>query len=266
MYFASVVPEPPEVAERLRFIKSDNRAPLPEDLLLFFRSIRLIELRLSNAFSSGETRTKLLTQLADIAKLGLASSTPNVALANSELDFFKGVVVREAHVLRERYLNQMLYACTWVVVSGILVIILWLMMQSRYAKLYPIFNNDNLVSNSVTLFGAFGFALIGIGVATCVASYMQNRDLNYINFDQIRKYYWEPHQYLLYIAMLCILFFVLLLSQILQVGIGNNLLNQVKTHSELGILVGITCGFSEPLIASLLTKGFSPAEHLVKEK
>jgi hypothetical protein len=113
---------------------------------------------------------------------------------------------------------------------------------------------------AINLIGSVGFTFVGIALGVCIIEFVVNLNITYDTFDRIGRYRMPFGWYLFYIAALSTTLLVILYYQLIQVGVGPLLLNDVQTDPKIGFIVGILCGIAEPHVVSLVTLVFKPVQ------
>lgn len=110
------------------------------------------------------------------------------------------------------------------------------------------------------LFLGFLLALCGIAVGLILSGFLRNRIISYKNFDQLYVYRMLPRRYLILIGSLAIVLLILLGFDVFVVGVGNLTLNHVVDNGAIGLVVGLLCALSEPLVSAMVVRQMKPAE------
>lgn len=270
IWYDRIEAQPPDAPDRLVYYRSQTGEKLSEDV----RKVKLLidetALRISSAFLIKSERKNLFSNLEEIAGRALCGKDVDLSIATDEIKLFRQHIATRAASIRDEYVKEMQTCCLYLGFASIVVILIWAFADNNIQCLYKLGFRESFVATSVTYFGAAGFAMFGISISACLIAYIQNRDLTYDNIHKIRKYSWNPSQYLLYISMLCTALFIILAQEVVMIGLGGRLLNSVSVDAKLGILVGTVCAVSEAAVALLVSENLrpivqnrsSPSDHL----
>jgi hypothetical protein len=135
-------------------------------------------------------------------------------------------------------------------------------LRTLYSYAEPL--GASFVGTVVSVIGSIGFTGIGLGLGFSFNFYLINHEkITIDNFDQAQKYNWSISGDFFHLYIITAIVLILLYFKVLALGILTLNLNQIQGQPWLGLLVGILCGVSEPLIAEKLKQVFRPASSKV---
>jgi hypothetical protein len=108
------------------------------------------------------------------------------------------------------------------------------------------------------LVAAFGWSLMGIALGVSLAANLRLRSVTKELLGKFDPYAFSPFDRYLYVTLLAVGIFILLGFDIVKLGLGPALLNDFAADPEVGLLIGLLAGFSEPALASVFEKAASP--------
>jgi hypothetical protein len=226
---------------------------LSEEALVLKRTIMTAAARIRNTILEADRRSKLLKDLTAIAVDGLAGNDPQPREALDQLEGFKIDVLNAAKHVRDDYIRSLyIYGLAWIVTGGA-VIIVWGLVFSRLGSLTPIGWTEDAIPYIGRLAAGFACCLIGIGIGVIAVESIRNRDIGFDNFDVIYRYGFSPLRHLLFVTTIGLVFLILLVFNVFQIGVGGLLLNEVSTNPPLGIIVGLVCSISEPSVSRIIS-------------
>jgi len=100
----------------------------------------------------------------------------------------------------------------------------------------------------------------GLCLGVVFAAFVANRSFT---FEMIRKmdpYAFTPPMRILFISLVSYVLLAVLWFNIIQLGAGGYLLNNVRTSPQTGFLIGLVCGVSEPVVVQILLSRLKPEE------
>jgi hypothetical protein len=100
----------------------------------------------------------------------------------------------------------------------------------------------------------------GLCLGVVFAAFVANRSFT---FEMIRKmdpYAFTPLMRILFISLVSYVLLAVLWFNIIQLGAGGYLLNDVRTIPQAGFLIGLVCGVSEPIVVQILLSRLKPEE------
>lgn len=122
------------------------------------------------------------------------------------------------------------------------------------------------VKHFSNLFVGFLLALVGIALGLILSGFLRNRVISYDNFDQIYIYRMHPRRYLVLIGSLAIVMLILLAFDVFVLGVGSLQLNGIIDNASIGLVIGLLCAISEPLIAQMVIQQMKPTSQSAETK
>lgn len=210
--------------------------------------------RIAFAFPNNDDRQLLFEQLVRLASRWLIKEKENHEEGMREFDGFKSLVVDKAIALRTAYFKKVLMKVLIALLSGLILIGLWISLIQNLEAIYAqsVFSELDTLA-TVNALGSAGFTFVGIALGVSLAEFLANLNLSYENFDRISRYQMPFGWYVVYVITLAAVLLVVLYLDIIRVGVRDILLNDLASNPKLGVIAGLLCGLSEPHVASLLT-------------
>lgn len=248
-----------ENPRRLRFVSGTERVLLTPEQQIFKGEITTIESRLRNLFPAGQVRDELFQRLKEVATMGLVGTDPDVAGAAQSLGDLKDEIGNAGVELRRRHLAENWHYAPWPFFGGIALTAAWIALVSNLPRLYGLTTfTPETVNVAVNAFGAVGFALLGLAIGVTFMAHFTNLNITYDSIEKISKYKFTVPEYYRYLYLLLAVVLVLLFFDVVQVGVAQILLNDMKAFPVFGLFAGLVCSVTEPAIANLATGALSP--------
>lgn len=105
---------------------------------------------------------------------------------------------------------------------------------------------------------AFSTMTIGTCLGLILISFLRNREITYENFDEIYLYRLSPLRYFILIEVLALILMILVAFDMIIVGVGAVRLNDIVSNWPLGLILGLLCSISEPLVSGLVINQVRP--------
>ncbi len=259
-------------------------------------TINLASIRVQIAFRDfPDERRRLFENLKAIAANGLVGRRPHPKTALIDFENFKINVSAAADAIRSSFLSGtivvnllamgvaiFLLALWWpmhglvftniahalktcgaegapgVCMDGPIRLALWLARMTGFDGAAPsreVIAGFKVASN---ITGAALFAFLGIALGLLLIGFLRNRLISYDNFDSIFRYRMSPGLYLLFISCLGLTVLALVGFDIVVLGVGNRVLNDVVENPAIGIIIGLLCSISEPFVSALVVRQLRP--------
>ncbi len=106
----------------------------------------------------------------------------------------------------------------------------------------------------------YALSVIGGSCGLVLIGFLRNREISYDSFDAIYKYGMSPGRYLLLIMVLALVVLVLVAFKVFILGVGNVELSDVTNKPQIGLVIGLLCSISEPLVSGMVINQVKPAE------
>ena len=147
-------------------------------------------------------------------------------------------------------------------ICSVLLLVAWVWLSYKLSSLYVFAGplGPAFISTVVSVVGSLGFTGVGLVLGFGFNYYLiSNNNVTMDNFDQVQKYDGSVSGDFFRLYIITAIVLISLYFQILAIGILSLNLNQIDGKPWLGLLVGILCGVSEPLIAAKLKQVFRPS-------
>jgi hypothetical protein len=199
----------------------------------------------------------LFNELIAGAQIGLQGERFNVAAGRNQLNRVQRNLVRFARRERDKYLARLSLIGGIVTVISLLIAGFLIFVVPRHLT-----SADYVSAFAMGLKWLIPGCLLHPGVVLGVVfiAFVVNRTLT---FDKIRTfdpYYFSPGLRFLYVSIISYVLFAALWFNLIMLGIGGFLLNNVKDRPGAGLLIGLVCGISEAVVVELLVSRFKPVE------
>lgn len=278
-------------------LRRANNSDLSPDAEQLLKTINLAAIRIQIAFRDfPNERRRLFRGLQAVALNGLVGPQPHPKTALIDFENFKINVAAAADAIRSRFLSQTIVVNLLAIATAILLLFLWLPMHGlvftdiktamttcsvtdapavcgdapiRFAlglvgstvfegtePTAEVVNAFYLASN---LLGAALLVFAGIALGLILIGFLRNRLISYDNFDSIFRYRMPPSLYLLFISCLGLAILAIVGFNIVVLGIGNLSLNDVTANPVIGLMIGLLCSISEPLVSALVVQQLRPS-------
>jgi hypothetical protein len=268
-YFQQIELTPLDNPVRLDFGGLIDGAGLNPEQLTLLKDIKNAEARIGSAFQIKSSfknlnkevdniRKELLEQLKRIAEIGLGASA-DVPLAQVEFEAFKSSVENAAMLIRKNFLRVTSQLNVPIMLFGIVVAIV---LNLELFGFYGWLSSLSLPPSLLNAFQIGFFALFGIGIGNMFVAFVTGRELRWDNFDRLNRYKYTVLQQLSLVLIICASLFILLGFDIIQLGVGGVLLNDLDENPaklHYGILVGFISSISEAVIVNLISDSSKPA-------
>jgi hypothetical protein len=191
------------------------------------------------------------------AQVGLQGPAFSVDAGRQQLRNVREHLVRYARRDRDRYLIRLGLTGAGVAVASLVVAAFLYFVVPQYLK----------DPQSVEGFKNFLRWLIpscflhpGVVLGVVFTAFVLNRTLTYEKIQTFDPYYFSPGLRFFYISIISYILLAALWFNVIMLGLGGVLLNDVRDKPEIGLLIGLVCGISEALVVELLVSRFRPVE------
>lgn len=124
---------------------------------------------------------------------------------------------------------------------------------------------DNVKKYSSIVMG-YTLAIVGGSIGLILLGFLRNRKITWETFDSIYQYGMKPHNYLMLIMILALVVMIMVVLNVFTLGVGSIILNDVVTEPQNGLIIGLLCSISEPLISSMVINQMKLANGVEKEQ
>ncbi len=227
--------------------------PTSDDLRKFVGEVERVNLLILDGLAAGDpSRGKMLEMLLAAARVGAMGDSYDTKLGASQLELAEKVLLRRVADSRQPFINKVYWLSVCWAVACLAGVGLLTLYPASDAGAYKILG---ALGNPLT---AFSYSLIGIALGVSITATMRLRQVRVELIGNFDPYDFAPLSRFSYVTLLAISIFVLLHFNVVQLGIGPELLNNFRTRPALGLLVGLLAGASEPLLASIFEERAKP--------
>jgi len=261
-YFDEISAHPAENPREIKYIlKSANLERLPEEYRLFQAELDITAGRIRKAFdpSHSDIRADLVLRLMHVARQGLGGDEPDIETAKVQFETVKSDVANAAYLLRSKRIHGMLHWSPAWLTAAFILFGAWFLISSNTAALRKSLSiPETEITTAAMFLAGLGMALIGVILGSLLMVFALNRNLTFENFSSVRLYQLGPFKYLLFVSLLTVVVAILLAFEVVQIGLGGSLLNDFTKMPSLGVLIGLMCSVSEPIIMTLVSDNLRP--------
>jgi len=100
------------------------------------------------------------------------------------------------------------------------------------------------------------YMLIGISLGITLLAFLRNMEMKFETLGMFDAASLNPLMRLIFVSVLAAVFAILLHQRVLVIAIGNYELNQLFDKPMVAVVVGILCGFSDIVVAKLISGMF----------
>ncbi|AGA89652.1 hypothetical protein Thimo_0815 [Thioflavicoccus mobilis 8321] len=228
---------------------------LPEPLSKFVAEVERVNLLIIDGLDADrdrERRQEILKLALGAARVGAQGDHYNTALGTQQLALVEKLLLRRVAESRKGFLGLIYrWAAIWAL-SGLLLLSLLGLVSEGVIPL------STITPTAHSTLAAFAYSMLGIALGVSITSVIRLRQVTPELIGKFDPYDFSPSNRFFYVTLLAIGIFVLLYFDVVQIGLGSVLLNQVRDFPAMGTLVGLAAGASEPVLASIFEKGSSP--------
>ena len=238
----------------------ETSGALSKPELEFTLELERLLLRVETSFPNPEQRKVVIDGVAKAVNSRLG----NIQFDKSKLlEVAQLPILAQSNYLKASYLNSLLKYLPFPIIAGIIICAILVLCVIKLNLLYSVAAplEQSFVGAVVNIIGGFGFALLGLLAGATLSIFVSNRRMTIDNFDKIQRYGLSIKTYFVYLYIVTAVVLLLLWFKIVVHGIGSVTLNQVAEKPYFGLLIGLLCGISDPIIADWVIQVVKPSKH-----
>lgn len=257
MPYDSVTVDSMEYPTRLHYI-AEARPTLSEEQVALRSRISRFERIIREVFISTSDRQHFFSRLTSVAIDGLTSTDFDGHRAIDELEGLEAEMVQRGLRYRSSYIKKTVLGSLFFIPVALTLFVGWIILfnfRGEILKYFGVELTSTRLDYIISLTAGFGFSFVGLMLGTILHVLLSNRIVDLDSLRNLQKYKFSVGMYCFYLAAVLIVFFLMLTFDVVQVGVGGILLNEISSYPWFGLFVGLLCALAEPRVAALLRFG-----------